>query len=546
MKSHGHCTTEEALEYRRRHQGVISIQSKVPVRDRWALSLVYTPGVAAPCLEIAKDPDLSYIYSCRGNTVGIVTDGSAMYQQGMVGPDAALPVMEGKSVLLKTFAGVNGVPLCLKSQDLESLVKAISLLAPTFGAFCIEDVASPACFDLEKRLRGSLGLPVFLNHSHGAGVLVLGALENALKIVGKRLEEVSIVLAGTGAAGIGTARILLKAGAKQLILCDRAGALFEGRAQRMDPVKAEVSGMTNPDRKRGNLADLLREADVFIGLSAGHLLTAGMIRSMAENPIVFALAVPEPEISPLEAQAAGAKVFGTSLTNGPNQLDIVLTFPGVLRGLLDARAKTVTDTMLLSAAKALADLVTEDKLRSNIIVPEVLDLSVAPMIAAAVARTACEEGVAGQRVMPDEIAERLKRYLYEGPSSLVPRCGKTHPSLDQAALDLHRRHQGKVEVKPKLPIRDHRILGMLYLPPGVARPVQEIMAHPEAIFDLTVKANLVAVVSDGTAVLGLGDIGPFAAMPVMEGKAVLFKNFGGVEAFPICLGTKDPGEIVEM
>ncbi|MBI3988207.1 MAG: NADP-dependent malic enzyme [candidate division NC10 bacterium] len=537
---------EEALELRRRHQGVIGVESKILVRDRSVLSLVYTPGVAAPCLEIAKDPALSYVYTCRGNTVGIVTDGSAVYQQGTVGPEAALPVMEGKAILLKTFAGVNGIPVCLKDQDLEGMVKTISLLTPTFGAFCLEDMASPLCFALEDRLRGVLGLPLFLNHAHGAGVVVLAGLQNALKLVGKSLPEVSIVLAGAGAAGIGTARLLLKAGAKRLVLADRAGALFDGRLQRMNDVKAEIARLTNVEGRRGTLADLLQGADVFIGLSAGELVTADMIRTMAKDPIIFALAVPNPEILPEEIEATGVKVIATSLTNGPNQLDIVLAFPGILRGLLDVQATMVTEGMLLSAAAALAGLVPDEGLRPDMIIPQALDLRVAPTLAAAVAKAAFLEGVAGRKVDPEEVAERLFRYLYQGPSSLVPPCAKKPASMEEEAIDLHRRYQGKLEVKPKLPIRDQKLLGLLYLPPGIARPVQEIMADPERVFDLTVKGNLVAVVSDGTAVLGLGDIGPLGAMPVMEGKAVLFKTFGGVEAFPICVGTKDPNEIVEV
>lgn len=537
---------EEALEYRRRHQGVIGVESTILVRDRWMLSLVYTPGVAVPCLEIARDPSLSYLYTGRGNTVGIVTDGSAVYQQGKVGPLAVLPVMEGKAVILKTFAGIDGIPVCLKDQDLEGMVKTIALLTPTFGAFCVEDVASPLCFALEERLREAMDLPLLLNHAHGAGVVVLGALRNALKLVGKRLEEASIVLAGAGAAGIGTARLLIRAGAKRLVLCDRAGALYEGRRERMNEVKAEVARVTNLEGKRGFLTDLLRGADVFIGLSGGKLLTVEMIRSMAKDPIIFAMAVPEPEILSQEAKAAGAKVVATSLTDGPTQLDIALVFPGILKGLLEAQARMVTDGILLAAADALAGLIPEEELQPDSIIPGLFDLQIAPTLAAAVAKAASLEGVAGRKVDPKEVAERLFRYLYQGPSSLVSPCVKKPVSLEEEAVDLHWRYQGKLEVKPKLPIRDQKILGLLYLPPGIARPVQEIMADPEKVFDLTVKGNLVAIISDGTAVLGLGDIGPLGAMPVMEGKAVLFHTFGRVEAFPICVGTKDPDEIVEV
>ncbi len=537
---------EEALEYRKRHQGVIGIESRVPVRDRWALSLVYTPGVAAPCLEIAKDPSLSYVYTGRGRTVGIVTDGSAVYQHGKVGPFAVLPVMEGKAVILKTFAGIEGIPVCLKDQDLEGMVKTLTLLTPSFGAFCIEDITSPLCFALEERLEKATDLPVLLNHAHGAGVVVLAALRNALKVVGKRLEESSIVLAGAGAAGIGVARLLITAGAKRLVVCDQAGALYEGRAERMNEVKGEIARRTNPEGKKGGLAELVKGADVFIGLAGGSLATADMIRAMAKDPIVFAMAVPESEILPEDAKGAGARVVATSLTDGPTQLDIALVFPGILKGLLEAQAKTVTQGMLLEAADALASLVPEEDLQPDLILPGIFEVQIAPTLAAATVKAAIQEGVAGRREDPKEVADRLFRYLYLGDSALVPPCEQKHLSRDEEALHLHGRYQGKLEVKPKVPIRDKKILGLLYLPPGVAKPVEEILANPERVFNLTVKRNLVAVVSDGTAVLGLGDIGPLGAMPVMEGKSVLFKTFGGVEAFPICVGSKDPDEIVEV
>jgi malate dehydrogenase (oxaloacetate-decarboxylating) len=537
---------EDALEYRRRCRGVIGVESKIPVRDRSTLSLVYTPGVAAPCLEIARDPELSYAYTGRGNTVGIVSDGSSVYQLGRVGPLAVLPVMEGKSVLLKAFAGIDGIPLCLKDQDLDGLVRTLTLLAPTFGAFCVEDTASPLCFALEERVERALGLPVLLNHAHGAGVVALAALRNALRMTGRKLRDASIVIAGAGAAGIGVARLLAEAGAGRVVVCDRAGAVYEGRRENMNEAKVALARATNRAGARGTLAEAARGADVLIGLASGKIFTPEILRAMAKDPIVFSMAVPEPEIRPEDARAAGAAVAASSMVDGTNPLDIALVFPGILKGLLESRARCVTPPILLAAADTLASLVPEEELGPQSVLPGLFDLQIAPAIAAATARAAVEQKVAGREVDPEEVAERLSRYLYLGAGSLVPPCaGRALPQKEEA-LDLHRRYAGKLEVRPKVPVRDKTILGLVYLPPRVAGPVQEIIENPEKVFDLTVKRNLVAVVSDGTAVLGLGDIGPLAAMPVMEGKAVLFKTFGGVEAFPICIASKDPGQIVAV
>jgi malate dehydrogenase (oxaloacetate-decarboxylating) len=537
---------EDVLEYRRRCRGVIGVESKIPVRDRSTLSLVYTPGVAAPCLEIARDPELSYTYTGRGNTVGIVSDGSSVYQRGRVGPLAVLPVMEGKSVLLKAFAGIDGIPLCLKEVDLEALVRTLTLLAPSFGAFCIEDTASPLCFALEERVERALGLPVLLNHAHGAGVVALAALRNALRLTGRKLEDSSIVIAGAGAAGIGTARLLTEAGAGRVVACDRAGAVYEGRRENMNDAKVALARATNRAGARGTLAEVARGADALIGLASGGIFTAEVVRSMAKDPIVFSMAVPEPEVRPEAARAAGAAVAASSLVDGTNPLDIALVFPGILKGLLEARARRVTPAVLLGAAEALASLVPQEKLGPDRLLPGLFDLQLAPAIAAATARAAVEHKLAGRDVDPEEVAERLSRYLYLGAGSLVPPCAGRVLPQKEAALDLHRRYAGKLEVRPKVPVRDKTILGLVYLPPRVAVPVQEILDDPEKVFDLTVKRNLVAVVSDGTAVLGLGDIGPLAAMPVMEGKAVLFKTFGGVEAFPICVASKEPEQIVAV
>ena len=537
---------EEALQYRKECQGLIGVESSIPVRDRWTLSLVYTPGVAAPCLKIAQNPDNSYVYTGRRRTVGIVTDGSSVYQQGSVGPLAVLPVMEGKSVLLKAFAGIDGIPLCLSQHQAENIATTLTLLAPSFGAFCVEDTASPLCFELEERLKEKLKLPLFLNHAHGAGVMILAALRNALKIVDKNLEQVSIVIAGAGAAGIGVARLLLHAGARHLVLCDSAGALYEGRREGMNEFKSEIARATNLEGKPGALAGLVRGADVFIGCAGAKVLTPELIRTMTRDPIIFAIAVPEPEILPQRAKAAGARVIATSLTEGPNQLDIALAFPGILKGLLEVQATRVTEGILLAASDALADLVPAHDLRPDFILPDAFDLNTAPTLAEATARRALQEGVGGRKIDPAKISQRLLRYLYLGPGSLVPACSSRPQSIDEEALDLHERYQGKLDIKPKVPIRDRTILDLVYLPPQVAWPVRDIMTNPEHVFDLTVKRNLVAVVSDGTAVLGLGDIGAAAAMPVMEGKAVLFKTFGGVEAVGICVDTREPEKIVEV
>jgi malate dehydrogenase (oxaloacetate-decarboxylating) len=536
----------DALEYRRRHRGLIGVGSKVPVKDRPTLSLVYTPGVAEPCMEIFRDPKNSFEYTCRSNTVALITDGSAIFGLGHVGPEPALPVMEGKSVIFKTFAGIDALPMCLKVEGLYEMIQAVTMLAPTFGAFCLEDIVSPRCFSLEDHLQRAVNVPVFHNHAHGAAVMVLGGLINALPLVGKRLEDAKIVISGAGSAGLGVARLLLAAGARNLIVCDRAGVLHKYRASHMDWVKSEIARQTNPHNVTGTLADAMKGADAFIGLSAAKVVSPEMVASMAPDPIVFALAVPTPEIQPAEAKRAGAKIVATGRTDFPNQLDIALVFPGVLRGLLDVQARNVTTPILLEAAKALAGLVPEADRSPERIVPPILDFHVAPTIAAAVAKVAMATGEARKQVEPKEIVDRTLHFVYEGSMPVETRePGKTL-TLKEEALDLHRRFRGKLQVVSKVPIRDTHILSLLYLPPSAAIPATAILEDPTKVFELTAKGNLVAVVSDGSAVLGLGNIGARAAMPVMEGKAVLFKTFGGVEAFPVCIATQDQDEIVEV
>ena len=536
----------DALEYRRRHHGLIGVESKVPIKDRATLSLIYTPGVAEPCMEIFRDPKNSFEYTCRGNTVGLITDGSAIFGLGQVGPEAALPVMEGKSVIFKTFAGIDALPMCLKTEGLYEMIQAVTMLAPTFGAFCLEDIVSPRCFSLEDHLQRAVNVPVFHNHAHGAAVMVLAGLSNALPLVGKRLEDARIVIGGAGSAGLGVARLLLAAGARQLIVCDRAGALHKYRASHMDWVKSEIARQTNPQNAAGSLADVLKGADVFVGLSAANVVSPEMVSSMAQDAIVFALAVPTPEISPAEARRAGAKIVATGRSDFPNQMDIALVFPGVLRGLLDVQAHNVTTAILLEAAKALAGVVPDADRSPERIIPAIFDFHVAPTIAAAVARVAMATGEARKQMDPGEIVDRTLRIIYEGSAPVEPRAPGKTLTLKEEALELHRRFRGKLQVVSKVPIRDAHILNLLYLPPGAAIPAKAILEDPGKVYELTAKGNLVAVVSDGSAVLGLGNIGARAAMPVMEGKAVLFKTFGGVEAFPICIATQDQDEIVEV
>jgi malate dehydrogenase (oxaloacetate-decarboxylating) len=536
----------DALEYRRRHHGLIGVESKVPVKDRRTLSLVYTPGVAEPCMEIFRDPKTSFEYTCQGNTVALITDSSAIFGLGQVGPEAALPVMEGKSVIFKTFAGIDALPMCLRVEGLYEMIQAVTMLAPTFGAFCLEDIVSPRCFSLEDHLQRAVNVPVFHNHAHGAAVMVLAGLRNALPLVGKRLEDARIVINGAGSAGLGVARLLVAAGARRLIVCDRAGALHKYRASHMDWVKSEIARQTNPDSATGSLADVLRGADVFIGLSAPNVLSPDMLASMAQDAIVFALAVPTPEIQPAEAKQAGAKIVATGRSDFPNQLDIALVFPGVLRGLLDVQAHNVTTAMLLEAARALADMVPAADRSPDRIVPPIFDFQVAPTIAAAVAKVAMATGEARKQVDPAEVVDRTLRFIYEGSAPVEPRVPGKTMTLKEEALELHRRFRGKLQVVSKVPIRDAHILSLLYLPPSAAIPAKAILDDPGKVYELTAKGNLVAVVSDGSAVLGLGNIGARAAMPVMEGKAVLFKTFGGVEAFPICIATQDQDEIVAV
>jgi malate dehydrogenase (oxaloacetate-decarboxylating) len=538
---------QEGLDYRRRYRGLIGVGSKVPIRDRAVLSLVYTPGVAEACLAIHDDPSRSFDLTCRGNTVAILTDGSDIFGSQKGPPEAAIPLEEAKSVIFKTFAGVDAFPISVASTDPDQVVETGLALSSTFGAICLDDISAPRAFTIADNLENGADIPVFSNQHHGTAILVLGGLLNALKVVGKEIEHVKVVISGAGVAGIGVARLLTRAGVRDVVVCDRAGALYRYRPSRMNWAKAYLAKETNQQDRRGGLTEMLQDADVFIGLSTGNIVTEDMIRGMARDPIVFALAVPEPEISPAEARAAGARVVATGRSDFPNTMDISLVFPGVFRGLLDSRARNIRLRTLLYAARALADVIEPDALHADYVVPRIFDFRVAPAIAAAVVRAAQEAGEAGRDIAPELVSERTRRYVYEGrllPAR--PSVRSEHKTFREEAIDLRERHGGVLEVRSKIPIRDHHILNMLYVPPAALSPAHVIREDPSKVDEITAKGNLVAIVTDGSAVLGLGDIGPQAALPVMEGKAVLLQTLAGVEAFPICLAARDVDEIVRI
>jgi malate dehydrogenase (oxaloacetate-decarboxylating) len=542
---------EEGLDYRRRYRGLIGVSSKVPIRDRSVLSQVYTPGVAEACLEIVRDPASAFDLTARGNTVAIMTDGSDLFGRAGGPPEAALPILEGKSVLFKTFAGIDAFPICLDHHDPLAIVDTVAPLTPTFGAICIDDISAPRAFTIADHLEKACSIPVFSNQHHGTAILVLGALQNALKVTNRRLNDVNVVIAGAGVAGIGVGRLLRRAGVRGLVVCDRAGAIYSTRPERMNWAKSYLAKETNLAQRKGSLAEMMVGADVFIGLSTGEIVTPEMIASMAPDPIVMALAIPTPEIDPAAALEAGAAVVATGRSDYPNQMDISLVFPGVFRGLLDSGARNIRLRTLLYAAEALASVVPDGELRPDNIVPRILDFRVASTVAAAVVRASIETGEARREVSPESVAQRTHRWVYEGvmqPVGASTTNGHDQPANDlrTASLNLRRKHGGVLEVRSKIPIKDHHILNVLYVPPAALAPAVEIRRDPMSVYDLTVKENLVAIVTDGSAVLGLGDIGPEAALPVMEGKAVLFQSLAGVEAFPICVSERDPERIVDI
>ena len=384
----------EALRLHKEYKGKISVESKMPVETMDDLSLVYTPGVAEPCREIERNPSSIFEVTSKGNMVAVVTDGTAVLGLGDIGPDAALPVMEGKAVLFKRFAGIDAFPICVDSKDPDEIVNIVSKIASSFGGINLEDISAPRCFEIERKLQERLDIPVFHDDQHGTAVIALAGLFNALKIVGKKIEDVKVVMSGAGAAGVAISKFLLSAGAKNVILCDRAGAIYDGRPEHMNPAKEDIARNTNPEKESGSLEDVIRGADVFMGISGPGLVTKGMVRSMARNPVIFAMANPTPEIFPDDAKDAGAAVVATGRSDFPNQINNCLGFPGIFRGALDVRAKTINEEMKLAATRALAGLVSEDELSPEYIIPNALDPRVVPAVARAVAEAACRTKVA--------------------------------------------------------------------------------------------------------------------------------------------------------
>ncbi len=385
---------KESLRLHERVKGKIEVVSTVPVKSREDLSLAYTPGVAQPCLEIQKDVNRSYDLTRRHNMCLVVTDGSAVLGLGNIGPEAGMPVMEGKCVLFKEFGGVDAFPLCIKSQDVDTIVETIYQISGSFGGVNLEDISAPRCFEIEKKLKERCDIPIFHDDQHGTAVITLAGLMNALKVVDKRMDEVKIVINGAGAASIAIAKLLLASGARQLVLCDRKGAIYQGRTEGMNPVKEEMAKVTNLEKRAGSLADMLSGADVFIGVSAPGAVTTEMVRTMNSGAIVFACANPTPEIFPEDARAGGAAVIATGRSDYPNQINNVLAFPGIFRGAFDVRAKDINDEMKIAAARALAGLISDDELCAEYIIPAAFDKRVGAAVAKAVSAAAVKSGVA--------------------------------------------------------------------------------------------------------------------------------------------------------
>ena len=384
---------KESLKLHYELKGKLEITPRAKVDSKEALSLAYTPGVAEPCLVIQKDVEKSYELTRRWNTVAVVTDGTAVLGLGDIGPEAGMPVMEGKCVLFKAFGDVDAIPLCVRTKDVEEIVKTVSLLAGSFGGVNLEDISAPRCFEIEKRLKEICDIPIFHDDQHGTAVVTLAGLINALKLTGKKIEEVKIVTSGAGAAGIAIIKLLLSMGAKHVIMTDREGAIYKGR-ENLNPIKMEMAEITNLSMEKGSLSDVIKNADVFIGVSAPGTLNKDMVKSMAEKPIIFACANPIPEIFPEEAKEAGAAVVSTGRSDFPNQINNVLCFPGIFRGALDVRAKDINDEMKVAAAYAIAGLVSDQELNAEYILPAAFDKRVKDAVANAVAEAAKKSGVA--------------------------------------------------------------------------------------------------------------------------------------------------------
>lgn len=404
---------DEALHMHRVNQGKLSVESKVPVKDSKDLSLAYSPGVAEPCKEIYDRPSSVYDYTMKGNMVAVVSDGSAVLGLGNIGAKAALPVMEGKAVLFKSFAGVDSFPICLDTQDVDEIVNTVKLLEPTFGGVNLEDIAAPNCFIIEERLKDETNIPIFHDDQHGTAIVTVAGLTNALKLVDKKFSEIKVVLNGAGAAGIAIARLLESFGVRKIIMCDSRGAIYDGRPYGMNESKEMVARFTNLEKEEGSLDDILEGSDVFIGVSVAGALTEEMIGKMNEDPIIFAMANPEPEVMPDVAKRAGARVIGTGRSDFPNQVNNVLAFPGIFRGALDVRATRINEKMKVAAAHAIASLISDDELNEEYVIPAPFDARVAPIVAKSVAKAAMDSGVARIKLDPEEVAEKTRQLTSE-------------------------------------------------------------------------------------------------------------------------------------
>lgn len=384
---------KKAIELHKEARGKMEIVAKVPVQNTYDLSLAYSPGVAQPCIEIQKNPQAVYDYTIKGNLVGVVTDGTAVLGLGDIGPEAALPVMEGKAILLKRFANIDAFPICLATKDVDEIVRTVKAIAPTFGGINLEDISAPRCFEIENRLRQECNIPVFHDDQHGTAIVVGAGLVNAMKIVNKKLEDMKVVINGAGAAGIAILRMLIQLGYKNVVMCDTKGIIYNGRKEGMNVIKDQIAKISNPLNLKGTLENAIAESDVFIGVSVANLLTKGHIESMNKNPIVFALANPNPEITYDNARAWGVRVMATGRSDYPNQVNNLLAFPGIFRGALDVRATDINEAMKIAAIDAIASLVSEKELKEEFIIPKSMDERVASVVAKAVSDAAIESGV---------------------------------------------------------------------------------------------------------------------------------------------------------
>ncbi|MCO5359651.1 malic enzyme-like NAD(P)-binding protein [Staphylococcus pasteuri] len=400
---------DEALEMHKKNQGKLEVTPNVKVTNKDELSLAYSPGVAEPCKEIHEDKRKVYDYTIKGNTVAVVTDGTAVLGLGNIGPEASIPVMEGKAVLFKSFAGVNGVPIALNTTDTDEIINTVKLLQPNYGGINLEDISAPRCFEIEERLKKETNIPVFHDDQHGTAIVTTAGLINALRIVDKDLADIKVVLNGAGAAGIAIVKLLYSYGVRNMVMCDSRGAIFEGRSYGMNDTKEYVAKWTNKDKIEGELSEVIQDADVFIGVSIADLLSKEMVESMAKVPIIFAMANPNPEINPNDAKEAGAKVVGTGRSDYPNQINNVLAFPGIFRGALDTEATHINEEMKKAAVEAIADLIQSDELEPNYCIPGPFDKRVAPSVAREVAKAAMESGVARIEVDPQDVYDKTMK-----------------------------------------------------------------------------------------------------------------------------------------